>query len=112
MGPDAVPIFAFHLMSDAALPLAIAAQRVPSLPEILPFAAFCPAGFFIRENDTPALIPVDDHCETAQVPERHDQFAFLRCQIVHHCSPSGLNRSERPRVKKGSDPSRDPPIST
>jgi hypothetical protein len=28
---------------------------------------------------------VDNHCEAAQPPEGHDQFAFLRGQVVHHC---------------------------
>jgi hypothetical protein len=65
------------LLLDAAL-LRFAAQAIPSLPEILPFAVLCPASLFIGENDTPARIPVDNHCEAAQEPEGHNQFAFLR----------------------------------
>jgi hypothetical protein len=71
------------------VPLPFAAQAIPSLPEILPFAVLCPASLFISENDTPPRIPVDNHCEAAQAPEGHDQFAFLRSQVIHDGSPVG-----------------------
>ena len=66
-----------------ASPSPSAAQAIPSLPEILPFAVFCPARLFISENDTPPRIPVNDHREAYQVPERHNEFPLLRCEVVH-----------------------------
>jgi len=61
------------VLPDSRPPLPFAAQAIPSLPEILPFAVLCPAGLFISENDTPPRIPVDNHCEAAQhsdIPNR------------------------------------------
>jgi hypothetical protein len=83
--------------------LPFAAQAIPSLPEILTFPGLCPPSFLIGENDTPARIPVDNHCEAAQVPERHDQFPFLRGQVVHHGSTAVCADQNSRSVKKGSD---------
>src|SRR5262249_20403063 len=68
---------------EETLPLPLPTQVIPGLAEILPLASIGPPSIVIGDNNPPPLIAVNDHREAPQVPERHDEFPLLRCEVVH-----------------------------
>ena len=74
-----------------------------AFPKIVAIASFRRAVFLIGDHDAPSPIPVDNCGEAPQTAEHHDQFPFLRSQVIHVGPRGGLGDRYGPSVKKGSD---------
>lgn len=90
-GSDLAGVGLLLASASAAIVLPPTAKVVPSLPEIVAVASFCRAVFLIGDHDAPSPIPVDNCGEATQTAEHHDQFPFLRSQVMHVGPPGAVS---------------------